>query len=254
MINQAWRSKDNQPFLIKTILSPTLDKEKASYRAFFNQAVLFLRSYLILSVKITDIKLIKVYTAALYSLSLIPKRKYDMTARLILSAIAPNKPGMANNIVNLIHEAGATILESHMSVMSQEFAVIMEVAGPWNALAKLEHQLPSKAPQLGMLTMLKRSEKTPEANDLTPYRVIITTLEDRGVIKALTEFFYSHQINIEELNCRTYLAPHSEETMGEIKLTVTVPSSVDIEMVRSNFVQFAESYNLDANISPLKIS
>ncbi len=177
-----------------------------------------------------------------------------MTTRLIVSAIAPNQPGMANKIAQIIHESGATILESHMSVMSKEFAVIMEVAGAWNALAKLEHQLPVKAQQLGMLTMLKRSEK-PEADpDLIPYRVTITTLEDRGIINELTQFFAQNSINIEEVNCRTFLAPHSEAMMGEIKLTVTVSKELNLEEIRIKFEQFCESRRLDAKFLPLKNS
>ncbi len=176
-----------------------------------------------------------------------------MTARLIVSAIASNQPGMANKITNLINDAGATILESHMSVMSKEFAVIMEVAGPWNALAKLEHQLPSKALQLGMLTTIKRSEKVPENTD-TSYRVIITALEDKGLINKITQFFAEHSINIEEINCRTFLAPHSEEMLGEMKLTVTLEAKQDPEEIRSNFEQFCSKNKLDYQFAPLKNS
>ncbi len=177
-----------------------------------------------------------------------------MSTRLIISAIAPNRPSMANDLAHLIQDFGATILEGHMTVMSKEFAVIMEVTGPWNALAKLEHQLPLKAHQLDMLTMIKRSESVEESEPTTAYRVIVSTVEDRGIINQLTHFFADNTINIEELNCRTYLAPHSEDLMGEVKLTVTLSENQSIDEIRTKFEQFCQETKLNAEITPLKNS
>ncbi|WP_144393421.1 glycine cleavage system protein R [Pleionea sediminis] len=177
-----------------------------------------------------------------------------MSARLVISAIGSNRRGIANELAHIIQEFGATILEGHMTVMSKEFAVIIEVTGPWNALAKLEHQLPLRAHQLGLLTMLKRTESLEENKQTTAYRVTISTVEDRGIIKRLTQFFSDNKINIDELNCRTYLAPHSEDLMGEVKLTVTMPDDFNVEEIRTKFEQFCLDENLSGIITPLKNS
>jgi glycine cleavage system transcriptional repressor len=175
-----------------------------------------------------------------------------MSTTLIISAIAPNRPGMANDIAHLIQEFGTTILESHMTVMSNEFTVIMEVTGPWNALAKLEHQLPMKAHKLGMLTMLKRSDKLAEEPKWTAYRVIISDVKDRGIINQVTSFFAESHVNIEEVNCRTFLAPQSEALNGELKMTVTLDKTQPFDELRSKFEQFCKVSNLKAEITPLK--
>ncbi|NVJ50219.1 MAG: hypothetical protein HWE11_07530 [Gammaproteobacteria bacterium] len=177
-----------------------------------------------------------------------------MSAQLIVSAIAPNRPGMTNDIVQLVQSFGATISESHMTVMSKEFAVIMEVTGPWNALTKLEHQLPVKAQQLGMLTMIKRSEKPQSNSAQTPYRVTFSNISDRTVIKDITEFFAENTINIEELNCRTLLSPQSERFSGEVKLTVSLTEQQSAEDIRLKFEQFCHAKSLSAEITPLKNS
>ncbi|MEE4246185.1 MAG: ACT domain-containing protein [Kangiellaceae bacterium] len=174
-----------------------------------------------------------------------------MSKRLIISAIAPNQPGMASRITQLIEQAGACIEESHMTVMSNEFALIMELSGPHNVLVRLEHQLPTQAQQLGMLTTLKRSDKSNSAQPATPYRVIVTKVDDRQTINRLTNFFAEHKINIEEINCRTLLAPHSEEMTGEIKMTITPSNDLLAEQIRTKFNQLCTELKLSAEISPL---
>lgn len=175
-----------------------------------------------------------------------------MSAQLIVSAIAPNRPGMTNDIVQLVQSFGATISESHMTVMSKEFAVIMEVTGPWNALTKLEHQLPVKAQQLGMLTMIKRSDKPLNQPKMTPYRVTFSNISDRTIIKNITEFFAQNTINIEELNCRTLLSPQSDQYSGEVKLTVSLSDEQSPDDIRLKFEQFCSEQNLQAEITLLK--
>ena len=175
-----------------------------------------------------------------------------MSSRLVISAIAPNQPGMANKITRLISDLGATILESRMTVMGNEFAVIMEVGGEWNALAKLEHQLPAKAQSLNLITMFKRTDKAPAEERAAPYRVRIITLEDKGVTSEITEFFAEKKINIEEMNCHTYHAPHTGTLMGEIKMTVSISVDASLAKIKRDFEELCTKRNLDANIEPLQ--
>ncbi|NVJ61333.1 MAG: hypothetical protein HWE27_13140 [Gammaproteobacteria bacterium] len=176
-----------------------------------------------------------------------------MATRLILTAIAPNQPRMANGLIDLVLSYGVDITESHMTVMSKEFAVIMEIAGSWNALTKLEHQLPVKAHALSFLTMIKRSESVSYDGSMTPFRVVFQDVSDRAKsLISITEFFAEHSINIEELNCRTLLSPQSDEQVAELKFTISLSIEQNPDELRSKFKQFCTEHNLTAQITLLK--
>ena len=174
-----------------------------------------------------------------------------MNAKLVISAIAPNQPGMVHKITELIAQSGASILQCRMSAMAKEFAVIMEVGGEWNAIAKLEHLLPSKAQSLNLITMFKRSETELRDNDTQLCKVSISTPESIGIVNELTQYFTQLGVNIEEMDCRTFSTLESSELEGEIKLFISVPGNISVDNIRQKFEHFCSEKQLKATIVSL---
>ncbi len=170
---------------------------------------------------------------------------------LVISAIAPNKQGIANDITDLIACCGCNIQQSKMKAMGNSFSLILMVSGEWNAIAKLEHILPTKAQSWGMMTMLQRTEiQAPRPNKL-PYRVKIVALDSLGITKEVTAFFAEQDINIREMSCDTYKAQHTNAPIAEIKLTIGVSTSILISSLREKFTAFCKKFNLDASLEAI---
>ncbi len=170
---------------------------------------------------------------------------------LVISAIAPNRPGIADEITDLIMYCGCNIQESKMKSMGNTFSLVLMASGEWNAIAKLEHVLPTKAHSMGMTTMLQRTEpQMPECAGL-PYRVKIVALNNQGITKKVTAFFAEQAINIEQMSCDTYSAQLNNTPIAEIKLTISVPKIITISTLRDDFKGFCEEYNLDASFNPI---
>ncbi len=173
-----------------------------------------------------------------------------MSSHLVISAIAPNKPGIANEISSLVTQCGCNILESKMKAMGQTFSLVLMAQGEWNAIAKLEHVLPTKASTMGMITMMQRTELAPPKPEL-PYRVKIIALDNAGITKEITSFFAKQNINIQEMSCNTYTSPHTGARVGLIKLTVSFPTTHAVSEIRENFNQFCKKTNLDGSMEPI---
>lgn len=171
---------------------------------------------------------------------------------LVISAIAPNRMGMANEITELVTYCGCNILESKMKTMGDTFSLVLMASGEWNALAKLEHVLPTKAHSMGMTTMLKRTELNSLQDSQLPYRVKFFATDNQGIANKITTFFAQQNVNIEQLSCDTFLSKQTGSSIAEIKLTVSVPSSIPIIKLRESFNLFCEKQNLDASFEPIK--
>jgi len=170
---------------------------------------------------------------------------------LVISAIAPNRPGIANDITSLVTQCGCNIQETKMKSMGNTFSLVLMASGEWSALAKLEHVVPSRAHSMGMTTMLKRVEYQETPNAGLPYRVKFFSSDNLGIANEITTFFAERNVNIEQMSCDTFLAQHTNAPIAEIKLTVSVPPEVKLSSLRHDFNEFCNVQNLDATFQPM---
>ncbi len=173
-----------------------------------------------------------------------------MPNQLVISAIGPNQTGIANQITALIANSGCNIVETKMKAMGDTFSLVLMAEGEWNAIAKLEHLLPQKAPSLGMTTMMQRTEKLHPTKAL-PYRIKIIALDNPGIVQETTQFFAKKNINIQEMSCNTYPSPQTGAQIISLKLTISLSADISLSDLRNQFNQFCAATNLDGSLNPL---
>ncbi len=175
-----------------------------------------------------------------------------MSSYLVVSALGENRPGLVNKISDMASKVGCSIIDSHMTVLGNEFGVLMLLSGEWNALAKMEHQLPQLANKLGLTTMIKRTTETRIETDKLPYQIQVIARDNQGIIRDISQFFEQLDIDITDLHSDTYPAPQTGAPMVELNLIVNLPTSVLIAEIRELFSQFCDQENLDSSMEPLR--
>ncbi len=175
-----------------------------------------------------------------------------MDSLLVITALGEDKPGIVDKISETVVSCRCNIIDSRMTVLGGEFAVILMVAGKWNELAKLEDALPTVCAPLGLVVNCKRTSKNPPATDLMPYSVEVVSIDHPGIVYELAHFFSSRNINIHELNTTQYAAAHTGAPMFALHLTANVPADVPVSALRDEFLDFCEGQNMDATIEPMK--
>jgi len=171
---------------------------------------------------------------------------------LVLSALGADRTGIVDELARTASEARCNIADSRMIVMGQEFAIIMMVSGSWDAIAKLEVQLPNLGKRLGLVITSKRTEQKTAQREAMPYNVHVIALDNPGIVHEIANFFASQGINIEAMETSTYAAPHTGSQMFALSMTVNIPARVHIATLRENFMLFCDDRNLDAIVEPYK--
>lgn len=171
---------------------------------------------------------------------------------LVVSVLGTDRPGIANDLSTIAAEYECNIIDSRMAVLGGEFAVIMMLSGSWSSIAKFENALTSLEQKMGLHTLVKRTELAANKTSLMPYEIQVVALDTPGIIKEVSTFFSSQQINIENLHTDTYKAPHTAAPMLILNMTVNIPVSLHIADLREQFTLFCEDLNLDATIEPLR--
>ena len=171
---------------------------------------------------------------------------------LVISALGQDRPGIVRNLTRPIMELGANILDSRMSILGGEFAIQMMVEGSWDAIAKLEAQLPSLGERLELTMLCKRTSGQRQEPDTLPYAVSVIALDHPGIVSQLAEFFSNRHINIQDLHTDSYRAAHTGTPMFNANMTVNIPANQSIARLREEFLDFCDSLNLDGILEPSK--
>lgn len=175
-----------------------------------------------------------------------------MQNRLIISALGQDRPGIVNELSKVIYDSGCNIMDSHMSVMGGEFAIMLMTEGNWNNLVKLESALESLKSKLELIISTKRTSERATKQNVLPYAIEAVAVDHPGIVNQLTGFFSKRNINIEELRTDCYAAPHTGTPMFTINMIVGIPAEQHIATLREQFMSFCDEYNLDAIMEPIK--
>lgn len=172
---------------------------------------------------------------------------------LVISALGQDRPGIVNDLAMHIADAGCNIVDSRMSVLGGEFAIMMMVDGSWSAVAKLEAQLSGLQKKLGLTIISKRTEEhESKSGGGRPYMVEVIAMDHPGIVYQLANFFSTRSINIQDLHTDSYRAAHSGTQMFSANITVNIPAQVHVARLREEFLDFCEALNLDAVLEPVK--
>jgi glycine cleavage system transcriptional repressor len=175
-----------------------------------------------------------------------------MNTLLVISALGDDRPGIVNDLSNVILEYGCNIADSRMSVLGGEFALILLVSGNWDSIAKLEDALPALGDRFGLLVSFKRTEKRKPDQALMPYEVEVVSMDHPGIVHDVADFMSARNINIETLETETYSAAHTGTPMFSLNMRVSIPGDMHIASLRDEFGEFCDQLNLDAVLEPAK--
>ncbi len=172
---------------------------------------------------------------------------------LVITANGEDQVGLVEKFTNRILDAGANIEASRMAVLGGQFAILMLISGPWNALSKLEDLMPSIGEQLNLAIICNRTRERELAKPMVPYHVEVVSMDHPGIVNKLSSFFAKRGINIEELNTSTYPAAHTGTPMFSVQMTVGIPADMHLASLRGEFLDYCDELNLDGTLEPSRI-
>ncbi len=180
------------------------------------------------------------------------KQSTTNTNQLVLSALGEDKPGIIDELSRCVLECGCNIVDSRMTILGGDFAILLLVIGNWNNIARLENQIRSLEERLALTITARRTASREIGKDLLPYGVDVVALDQPGIVHNLARFFSQRKINIQEMVTSTYAAAHTGTPMFTVHLSVDIPANMQISVLRDEFMDFCDQLNLDAVIEPVK--
>lgn len=171
-----------------------------------------------------------------------------MNTSLVISALGNDKAGIVNELSKTILNQGGNIAESRMSVLSGEFAMMLLVTGTQECIDNILSQLEETGEKLNLTLIAKEAQLTEKNIRQMPYRVSVVAMDHPGIVHHISDFFSNNNLNIEEIETRTYHAAHTGTLMFSLDMTINIPADSSVKKLRDEFLVFCDDLNLDASL------
>lgn len=175
-----------------------------------------------------------------------------MEQYLVISALGADQPGIVSTLTKTVLDCGGNVVDSRMTVLGGEFAVMLMVSGEWNEIAKLETTLQALGRTQNLTVTTKRTEPKAEHAQAAPYSVEVVAIDHPGIVHQLADFMAGFSINIQDLRTDRYPAPHTGTAMFSVHMVIHVPAAIHITRFREQFFEYCDRLNLDAILEPVK--
>lgn len=163
--------------------------------------------------------------------------------QIVLTAIGDDRPGIVSELTQLVSDCHCNIIDSRIAILGNEFTFIMLLSGDMSAISRIEHTLPLKGMELGLLTMMKRTASHTQSEFCAGYTLEYTGIDTPGTLSKVTRFFADKHIGICSLKSDTY--DEDENTIMRCELEFNIPVEVDIDSFKVQFEDLSRTLNVD---------
>ncbi|GDY27834.1 MULTISPECIES: glycine cleavage system protein R [unclassified Agarivorans] len=161
-----------------------------------------------------------------------------MSQYLVVTAVGSNRPGIVNQLTQLVSGCGCNIVDSRMALFGSEFTLIMLVSGTHNAIVQIETHLPVTALELQLLTVMKKTSRH-TLIDYSHAAVLQLTLPDAtGVISKVTQFISDHNMSMVGLKSNLFTEKGLEMLHAEFEVKLNQEHQPNI--IEQEFAQLCQ--------------
>ncbi len=171
---------------------------------------------------------------------------------LNIAFIAPNQQVVVDDLIQIISKNNCHLEESRLSVLGDNFAGILRIAGNWNGIAKTEEAIASLKNQGTVLLEVKRSEPLHLEGEYLPYMTQVVGLDTPGMVFSITQFFAQQQIQLIDVQIDPFQTSHSDTSMITVSLRIGIPADINIADLRERFMILCDELNIDGIMEPEK--
>jgi glycine cleavage system transcriptional repressor len=168
---------------------------------------------------------------------------------LILTAVGPDKIGLVEKISEFVLKYGCNIEDSKMAVFCGEFALILLISGESRHLLNIANTYNELATQTRLNIGIKAPSRKEHEESSLPYNLAVSCMDHPGVVYKLSSILSQLGINIESMETKTYAAPVSGTSIFRLEATLSVPTKLNINAVRTRLESFAGEENVDFELS-----
>jgi glycine cleavage system transcriptional repressor len=172
-------------------------------------------------------------------------------SQLIITAVGPDRPGLAGELTGHLHDHKANLLDSRMVNLRGQFAMLILLEAPAESAAKLEKGLAEFGRKIGLtISLTQQSATSKPASGGLRFKLKTYSLDQPGIVARLTGVLRNHGVNIEELSAWQASAAFAGSPLFQTEMQLTVPPTVAVRQLRADLETLCNEINCDFDLEP----
>ncbi|TKB54507.1 glycine cleavage system protein R [Ferrimonas aestuarii] len=176
-----------------------------------------------------------------------------MTQYLAVTAMGTDRPGIVNQLAKLTASCDCDIIDSRMATYGNEFSLIMLVAGSHSSITLMETQLPSRAAELDLLTITKRTSEHVAEQHIARLAIEFIGEDRRGTMKQITQCIDDLGQDLGGMRTHAQEDP-SGKALQQVELFINVLEHADIDHIEQEMRNLGERLQLECRIRRMDIN
>lgn len=167
---------------------------------------------------------------------------------IVLTVIAPDKPGLVEQLSQIIASNEGNWLESSMSRLAGKFAGILIVSVPETKADSLLEEL-QKLESQGMKVIAERSHEEETATESNNITLELIGHDKPGIVREISQALNRYNINVERLSTELVSGSMSAELLFKADAELTVPAGVDLDDLQQSLEAIANDLMVDITLN-----
>lgn len=172
-----------------------------------------------------------------------------MSHQLVVTAIGPDRAGIASDVTGHVRAAGANLADSRMMNLRGHFALIALVEGTPDALQSVKQRLREAASSLGLTFDFSAAAGAGPRKGV-PFRLKTYSMDQPGIVHKVTTFLREREINVEELETTLESAPFMGTPVFTMEIVMLVPAGANVKELRRALEELGDTLNCDVDLDP----
>lgn len=170
---------------------------------------------------------------------------------LVLTLIAPDRPGLVEAVAQAVADHGGNWLESRMIHLAGQFSGILRVEVPPDragALSKALEGLSSRGLRVVAAAASREGASAGAPVAARAMNLDLVGLDRPGLVREISQLLAQHGVNVEELTTDRTSAPMSGEMLFRAVARVKVPADVDAARLRQRLERLATDLTIEIRL------
>lgn len=179
-----------------------------------------------------------------------------MTQHLVITAVGTDRPGICNEVVHLVTQAGCNIMDSRIAIFGKEFTLIMLVSGSASHTTRVETTLPLLGQEHDLITIVKRTSPHDQQHNAYNVEVYVESDDKPGLTEKFTQFFADKQIGMFSLSAQTISKSKLESNKDQFHIAITahVDSECNLMQLQEDFDALCKELGVQGSLNFIKNS